>query len=601
MPHAVDTRLLTTGSLIPTRTYCDQPYIVRTDDNAWLCCVTTGAGHEGEPGQHVTTMRSTDRGVTWSTPVPVEASIKPENSYAVMLKSPTSPRIFIFYNHNTYNVREVRRHDGKPAIKRVDSLGYYVFKYSDDHGRTWSRERVTIPVREFKCDRENVYGGAIRFFWNVGRPFIHNNAAHVPLIKVGGFGDGFFVSSEGVLLRSDDLLQADDPSRAAWVTLPNGDSGLRSPSGGGPISEEQSYQVLSDSSIHAVYRTTDGHPVESYSRDGGHTWSSPQYQRFADGRVMKHPRAANFAWRCGNGKYLYWFHNHGGRDYEDRNPVWLCGGVEVDSPAGKVIAWSQPEVALYDDDPMIRISYPDLIEEDGRYFVTQTQKAVARVHELPREMLEGMWRGLERQLAVSGAGSVKGSTNVSHASSPSVRPSPLRGEGVEMPREFAMFLTRDWSRADYGARDLRAGLTLELWIELATLEAGRLLFDTRVAGIGRAGVSLTTSDGGALSLSISDGRQTCMWESDRVLIAGKTHHVAAIVDGGPKIISFVIDGRLCDGGDARQFGWGRYSPTIMHARGLASPRVASEAGVLAWEFHARSLKTFEVIERFLGG
>lgn len=93
----------------------------------------------------------------------------------------------------------------------------------------------------------------------------------------------------------------------------------------------------------------------AYSRDGGHTWTTPQYKTFADGRRMKHPRAANFVWKCENGKYLYWFHHHGGRfigehpqrpniAYEDRNPVWLCGGVEADSPEGKVIRWSQPDL-----------------------------------------------------------------------------------------------------------------------------------------------------------------------------------------------------------------------------------------------------------------
>ena len=60
---------------------------------------------------------------------------------------------------------------------RVDSLGYYVFKYSDDHGRTWSAERHRMPVREFDIDRENAYGGSVRFFWNVGRPFTHDGDA----------------------------------------------------------------------------------------------------------------------------------------------------------------------------------------------------------------------------------------------------------------------------------------------------------------------------------------------------------------------------------------------------------------------------------------
>ena len=46
---------------------------------------------------------------------------------------------------------------------------------------------------------------------------------------------------------------------------------------------------------------------------------------FADGRRVKHPRAANFVWNLRNGKYLYWFHNHADTWYEDRNPVWVAG------------------------------------------------------------------------------------------------------------------------------------------------------------------------------------------------------------------------------------------------------------------------------------
>ena len=128
---------------------------------------------------------------------------------------------------------------------------------------------------------------------------------------------------------------------------------------------------------------------------------------------MKHPRAANFAWRCENGKYLYWFHNHGGRfirehqqrrtiAYEERNPVWLSGGEEVDTPQGKVIRWSQPEIALYDDDPIIRMSYPDLVEDKGKYYLTETQKDIARVHEVDSTMLEGQWTQLEATPAPQG-------------------------------------------------------------------------------------------------------------------------------------------------------------------------------------------------------
>jgi hypothetical protein len=60
----------------------NQPFVIQTDDGAWLCCVTTGPGHESVQGQHVTTTRSTDQGRTWSDPVPVEpyAQIGPHSA-----------------------------------------------------------------------------------------------------------------------------------------------------------------------------------------------------------------------------------------------------------------------------------------------------------------------------------------------------------------------------------------------------------------------------------------------------------------------------------------------------------------------------------------
>ena len=79
-----DWRLLDNGSRIPAENYADQPYVVRTGDGAWLCCVTTGSGNEGAQGQHVCTCRSTDLGRTWSEPVSVEEPGDVENSYAVM-------------------------------------------------------------------------------------------------------------------------------------------------------------------------------------------------------------------------------------------------------------------------------------------------------------------------------------------------------------------------------------------------------------------------------------------------------------------------------------------------------------------------------------
>ena len=564
-----DWRNIHNGMVIPDVVYSDQPYILKTDDGAWLCILTTGAGREGQSGQYVAATRSTDRGRTWSDLVPLEPPGGPEASYAVLLKTP-SGRIYAFYNHNTDDIRELKLDDPDltqdGTIKRVDSQGYFVFKYSDDHGKTWSDERHTIPVREFEIDRNNVYGGRIRFFWNVGKAFTLGGAGYVPLIKVGGFGEGFFTSNEGVLLRSPNILTETDPEKITWETLPDGDIGLRTPPGGGPIAAEQCYSVLSDGSIYCVYRTIDGYPAYTYSRDGGHTWDTPEYLRYANGRMVKHPRAANFAWRCQNGQYLYWFHNHGGRfirehparrtmAYEDRNPVWIMGGMEQDGPLGRIIEWTQPEILLYDDDPLIRISYPDLLEDNGDYYITETQKDMARIHKLDSGLLHALWdqpynhkRTVEGMEAYWSFGDEK---------------FPIKKEGVVFDR----FYIHDPGRDDHGGMHIRSGFTIDLSFSLDDPGSGQILIDTRNES--GKGLLLCTTAEGTARLYMGDGRTISTWDCDTgMLTAGKEHYMSVIVDGGPKIIMFVVDGILNDGGEQRQFGWGRFNPYLQEVNGI---------------------------------
>lgn len=588
-----DPRHISRGWEIPSEGYADQPYAVTTDDGAWLCVMTTGPGHEGAAGQHVVAQRSLDQGRTWSERVALEPLEGPEASYAVLLKVPGG-RIYCFYNHNTDNVREVKRED-QGVYRRVDSLGHYVFKYSDDHGRTWSAERFDVPIREFACDRENIYGGSLRFFWNVGRPLRQDDRALMVLHKVGAMGAGFFAQSEGAFFASENILHERDPHRITFVTLPDGDVGLRTPAGGGRIAEEQSVVALSDGSLYCVYRTVDGWPACAYSRDRGHTWSRPEYATYSPGgRRIKHPRAANFVWKCENGRYLYWFHNHGGTaaakrpnwdPYEDRNPAWLVAGREVDTPQGPVLCWSQPEIVLYDDDPLIRMSYPDLIEDGGRTFVTETQKDIARVHEIPSVLLEGLFAqhetrvvaqdGLLLQMADEGP----------------------RPKQVNMPALPAL-VRRDTTAQDFRSLDLRAGFTFDLWLAVDQIASGSVLLDTRDAE-GR-GVLVAAEEAGRVRLVLHDGHQEVSWRSDRATAAkADLRHVVITVDGGPKIITFVVDGQLCDGGDERQFGWGRYSPTLQFARGGAQLTIG--AGVKSLRIYGRPLRTSEAIGNFRAG
>ncbi|MEK6795913.1 MAG: exo-alpha-sialidase [Spirochaetota bacterium] len=555
MTSSIDTRNITAGANIPSEGYCDQPYIIKADDGAWVCTMTTGTGHEGDKGQHVITMRSFDRGVTWIERADVEPAAGPEASYSVVFKAPYG-RIYCLYNYNGANVREVKREDSG-VFTRVDSLGDYVFKYSDDNGKSWSKERYNIPVREFECDRKNVYAGKLRFFWNVGRPITTKDGKAIFVLhKVGAMGDGFFAQSEGVFLKSDNILTERDPKKVNFATLPDGDIGLRAPAGGGRVSEEHTIVELSDGSLYSVYRTIDGYPACAYSRDGGHTWTKPAYARYTpNGKKIKHPRAANFVWKCENGKYLYWYHNHGGAKfiankagwvpYADRNPAWITGGIEKDGH----IHWSEPEVLLYDDELASRMSYPDLVEDGGEYYVTETQKTVARVHHVDKTLIEGLW---------AQAANKKSASEGILFESKKIKKNERLPDAIKLP-------PLHMHPHQWGGKNFTSGFSIEMRIRVKAGTHG-VLFNSRDSA-GR-GTALTLTDRGTISLFLSDGHNESSWESDGGLITPSAwHHITAIVDGGPNIIMFVIDGKLCDGGEERQFGWGRIHPSMTDVSG----------------------------------
>lgn len=113
------------------------------------------------------------------------------------------------------------------------------------------------------------------------------------------------------------------------------------------------------------------------------------------GALVDHPRTANFVRKFTEGpykwRYIYGLHNHGGRDYNGRNPVYLLGGVEQDSPERRVIHWGKPVAVLYGKNPKVRISYPDIIGDDGALHISQTQKEVSRVHRVPDALLSKLW------------------------------------------------------------------------------------------------------------------------------------------------------------------------------------------------------------------
>ena len=104
-----------------------------------------------------------------------------------------------------------------------------------------------------------------------------------------------------------------------------------------------------------------------------------------------------------------------------------------------------------------------------------------------------------------------------------------------------------------------------------------------------------------MAIVLNDGRSESRWDCDPGLIkAGQWNHVMVIVDGGPKIITFVVNGRLCDGGDFRQFGWGRFNPNYRGPSGDATLRIGPsiQGEIQSLRLYDRALRTSEAIGNY---
>jgi hypothetical protein len=278
------------------------------------------------------------------------------------------------------------------------------------------------------------------------------------------------------------------------------------------------------------------------------------------------------------GQYVFRF-------YDDRNPAWLMAGREIATAEGRRLAWSQPEIALYDDDPIVRFSYPDLVEEGGRFWLTETQKCTGRAHEVPAALMDGLFG----QEAASGA--PRDGLLLERVAGAG---ESLRGE-CEMPM-LPHFTRRDHSRMEMPGVSTRAGFTVEIEGAFDRLAEGEIVLDARsMEGVGWC---LRGTARGTLEVVLCDGRTVNTWDTDPgALRAGARQHVAVIVDGGPRVILFVVDGVLCDGGESRQFGWGRFSPNLQHVRGSARLRLAPGlAGRLSLvRLYDRALRVSETV------
>ena len=557
--RAADARNISNGLRIPSEGYSDQPYVVVTSNGAWVCTLTTGKGLEGQAGQHVVATVSRDQGATWSELVDIEPETGPEASWVTPLITPYG-RIYAFYTYNGDNIVTLPNSDKRV---RSDTHGWYAFRYSDDEGETWSEQRFRIPIRTTDVDRGNLWRGEVCHFWGIDKPKVANGKAYFAFTKLGQF---FMREGEGWVVEAANILTERDPDKLEFRLVPDGEKGIRNPALGS-VQEEHNLVPLAGDGLFCVFRMEGGAPGQSVSRDGGTTWSLPEPMTYAPGkRGFKTPRACPKLFMTSEGKYLFWYHHHGGKAWAGRNPAFLSGGILKDDG---FIHWSEPELVLFDPNPGIRMSYPDLIEQDGNFWLTETQKTVARAHPVDRALLDGLWN----QDSVKGVCADGLLLEKLDAGDGESRPTVPRGFG-----------------------DLtHGGLTVELRLKLDDPAPGQTLF-SNMDGNGQ-GVRVITSELGGkptLVIELADGARAAVWHTDPgVIRAGCTQHIVFACDFSAAIIAVIADGEFCDGGAARQYGWGRLPSDLGDVRGASHAALAP--AVKALRLYGRALRTTEAI------
>jgi hypothetical protein len=627
-----DWRALDSGAIILQDLYLDQPYVAvipqpkSPSKSRWVLTITRNSQPEGHRGEHVECLFSDDAGATWSTPARLEPGAGTveglTNAYSSILATDFG-RLYVTYDLNIDNVTHFPSGE---AFTRDDSQGAYVARWSEDGGETWSSDRVVLPVRHTRIDRENVpFNGSLLMFWCVDqfkrRPDGDATTVFLGFTKVGTYA--YMPPEEAWVFTSPNLATERNVSAIVWESAPSGDTGVVSVPGN-TIIEEMHIAPLSQGGgggCFAVFRTDQGHLGAAATRDplGATGWGPAHAASFwaatpsaaSLGAVLRNPRGPVTLKRLATfpgGRYLLLFYNNGDPTFNSRNPYWLAVGVE-DAALGEVV-FSQPEICLfYALDNTTRPGYPDFVEDasagalpspacptpDGRgctVFITETNKTHARLHGLPPDFLTL----LLRQDTLATPASLGLALTFGPSAQGQTFPTPPLPAFSPAPSAF------------------QEGWTLEFWLGAFGAPGaapGQTLVDVR--GTNGTGFAVTVESGGSwggsltLQLSLRDARgvsamlaldANCVHLLNAAIDSVGRAHVVLVVDASAHIALGVVEGFVCSGAGADIRGW-QWLPLALGGFPGAKPSFAwggtFKGALLGGRWYSRALSVSEAI------
>lgn len=296
------------------------------------------------------------------------------------------------------------------------------------------------------------------------------------------------------------------------------------------------------------------------------------------------------------------FYNNARTDrlgYTGRRVYWLTVGRE--SPGG-VIRWAQPEIALWWDgagfedrpdwNPDWAIvdgpGYPDWVEyDDGTLAFVESNKLAVRYHDVDRRLLHYL-RHQPELSSMPTDGLV-----LDHVASPDTPGSP---DEMAAPVLADLRAGGGFTMIVQIAGGARGGPREVLVSALTTVTAalGEEPTDRHIT----KGYEIAVTAAGEVELFVTDGFDQTFRHVTTIgatgVNDGAAHVVAFAVDGGPKVVSVVVDDHLDDGGEQAPQGWA-FVPSGLGEIGGSRVRFRPAGRLMRFALFDRALLTSEAI------
>lgn len=397
---------------------------------------------------------------------------------------------------------------------------------------------------------------------------------------------------EVFFMASKNLLVEPDAANVTWVLLPEGDHGLRAPAMYNPnttVMEEGHVLFLKSSGAYSMARTDRGYIAAAATSDptarGG--WEPTELARYWDPRrplpvtipladiklpnrsnamaalpsiyhtALKNERGPFTPKLHSSGLHLLIFYNVLA---SHRNPYFLSAGLEVlpESGGAAILAWSQPELVLYDrlcHSGTSAGGYPDFLFSHGEVFLSAAQKQVPGINSTAY-----MIRVDDELISMVLTQHTRSTLPMEDRLAASVT-------GTDVGKRIPLTLAR-WPHMDR-LTERRQGVSalLQLSPRGVGTTTQTLLHSGGVwLGYGASGnpeLELTASPPSCSHGCAAKGSAAPPILSNHVMDPACAalatslgmHTLGVVVDAGAGLVTWFVDGLLCDGGGAVATGW----------------------------------------------